>query len=435
MDIKRFFGNVARTYLVLGALSASSFVAANDYLPPYHGGPFGGPMDCCAPAGCCEYAPQSSCCGTPCNPAPACAWGYNPPAYLRCGPQTGCEGFFDTFGVRADFIYWRASAEGLALGAEETIISFPSLISGTSTENESSVKQPDFKFDPGFRLGLSHYSPCNCWDVALNWTHFHTKAKATGATDLSGGIATGDTYTVFIPFWERLVEAYPDVASGHWTLNADWIDLEFGHKYYVSNCFVLRPHIGLRGARLDQNYRISYIADRIGSDITLPGENTFDSVIKAKSNFLAIGPRIGLCLEFDLGCGFGLVGEGGASLLFGRFERHSREFNTNYVGTGTLATADTVEYRAGGSSNRYTRAATDLAIGLEWNHCFTCCNQSHPFSLAVMWEHNAFYNVEFFNFCFRWLHNNRWQNPTYWCWCCKTKRRPVHTRSNTYRLT
>jgi len=373
MDLKRFLGHFAKTYLAIGALSVSAYAGADDHYNSYN----------CAPSS----APScvSSCCGVPCNEPPICAWGYNPPAYSKCGNDTNCGGFLDTFSFRADFLWWRASEEGLQLGTQEELDTFsPSALTATVV-NTSRTRKPDFKYDPGFRIGISNCA-CDGWDMALNWIHFHTKANASGATIpvIGGGTST------FISDWERLVDANPLTASGRYTLNLDLVDIEFGRKFYVSSSFILRPQFGLRIARIDQNYRVESAAIGATAPIT-----DFTAVARSRSDFTAVGPRVGLDIELNLGCGIALFGQGAGSILFGRFDNHSRELLTNFTDGATVGS---FEYEARSSSNRCSRTTTDLAFGVKWEHCYEWCNRMHPVALAFAWEHHGFYDLNSFNF-------------------------------------
>lgn len=412
MQIMRFLGKIAKTTLAIGALSVSAFAAA-DEVYPYHQDQMGCcptqycPTQCCTTPPCCP----SSCCGCQCEPAPCCNWGYNPPAYLRCpGCCAPCgDGFFDTLGFRVDFLWWRPSTECIDLGDEEFVVNLPTVGGDeTSIFNSSSTQRPNFKFDPGFRIGIAHVCPCDCWDAELNWTHFHSKARCDGETFGLPPTGIAGTYQLFIPYWERvfnpaLGSIYPDFARERWNLNLDLLDLEFGYKYYVACCFALRPHAGLRGARINQHINIFQTADRTGdAAATAFGPPfTYTSTVHAKCNFLGLGPRLGLDLEIDLGCGLSIFGRAAGSLLFGRFERHGKEFYTQFSTVGTTTTTTSLEYSAHGSKLRTSRAVTDLAIGLKWAHCFNWCNRCHPVSFSLLWEHHGFYKMTCFNFISR----------------------------------
>lgn len=375
MDFRRFLGNFAKTYLAIGALSVSAFAGADDY-HNFNNGLNSHCIPGCAPVSC---APN--CCGSPCIEAPCLGWAYNPPAYSKCAScETNCPSFMDSFSFRADFLWWRANEEGLELGRQEFVDTFSPAVGGDTVVNTSRAKKPNFKYDPGFRIGLSNQC-CDNWDLALNWTHFHTKASVSGATEV---LPTGTS--VFISDWERLVNINPQTASARYTLNLDLVDLEFGRKFYVSSSFILRPQFGLRFARIDQNYRVA--SEAIGA-------SDFVSGVRSRSDFLSVGPRVGLDIELSLGCGLSLFGNAAGSILFGKFDNHSREIFTNFA---EVATIDEYIYEANSSAHRCSRTATDLAFGVKWDHCFDWCNRSHPVSLAFAWEHHAFYDLNSFNF-------------------------------------
>ena len=80
-----------------------------------------------------------------------------PASYLHCN-QSPCNSFLDSLSVRSDFLWWRASEANLDLGTEDFISSF----TGNGVETVTDIaraKRPNFKFDPGFRLGLSTVCP------------------------------------------------------------------------------------------------------------------------------------------------------------------------------------------------------------------------------------------------------------------------------------
>lgn len=365
----QFLSQITGASLLLCALSSTAPVVAAD-------------ANNCAPNNCNT---QNDCCLTWCNPAPQCGLGYNPSAHLQCGNHPCC-GAMDNVSGRFDIIYWRPCSDGLELGKAE---SFTQSTVGNEVvlTNESHAADPKFKFDTGFRLGLGYYCPCDCWDVSLTWTHFHSKANADGAGDPT----TTLPYTTFVSDWERISGQYPTAIESRWTLDMDLLDLEFAQKYYVNHCFILRPFIGLRAARIDQGYHVE--ADRVGDAVAA---NNFASKVDSKSDFRGIGPRVGMDAQIRLGCGVSLFGGAAASLVFGTFDRSSSE---HFTRTGTATPFSEFNYDPhGGGPDRCTVTITDMAIGLMWEHCFECCGSMHPFTLAFAWEQHAFYDLNHFNF-------------------------------------
>lgn len=180
-------------------------------------------------------------------------------------------------------------------------------------------------------------------------------------------------------------------------MNLDLVDIEFGRKFYVSSCFVLRPEFGLRIARIHQNYRVE--SESTVTPATGPLE-AFTSDIKTRSNFLSVGPRVGLDVELHLGCGLTVFGCAAGSIVFGKFDNHAREHFVDFT-TDVDPAVGTFDYEANSSAHRCSRTITDLAFGFKWDHCYEWCGRSHPVSLAFAWEHHAFYDLNNFNFASR----------------------------------
>jgi hypothetical protein len=187
----------------------------------------------------------------------------------------------------------------------------------------------------------------------------------------------------------------PDFAEAKYTLELDLLDFEIARKYYVSSNFVLRPYIGLRGVRANQGYETFVGNDNGGADF-----EPFLIETKAKDDFLAIGPRVGLELEFHVGCGLSIFGEAAGSLVYGRFARHGELNGLDFYVDESANDYDTYEfeYRSHNNAYRTSRAIADLAIGLKWDHCFCWCNHTHPVSIALSWEHHGFFGFSNFEF-------------------------------------
>lgn len=338
-----------------------------------------------APFGCCHLpcAPEPCC-----HEAPACGVAYNPPAYFNCDCPQNCS-FWENLRFKSDFLWWRACEEGLALGVEETFELFPN----GAQAMESKLKEPDFHYDPGFRIGLA--TVCDCWDAALNWTYFHTKASVSGKSEGELSRVTGGEVTSFISAWERDPNLnIPEIAKGKWSLSMDWLDLEFGRKFFAAKCFIVRPFFGLRGARVDQGYRTNAY-----SNIGINSISSFVSNVKAKSNFLGLGPRLGFDLELHLPCCLKLFAQAAGALVFGRTQRHANEHLRNIHGEVIrFGVPDELEFKSHSTLDRCSHAITDLLIGLKWEHCCNWCNREHPITIAFSWEFHNLYGFNRFIF-------------------------------------
>jgi len=242
---------------------------------------------------------------------------------------------------------------------------------------------PHFKFDPGFRLGIGYYSPCDCWDLIFNWTHYHSKAQ-TGYD-----IAEQAHGTSFVSDWTMDPSLVYTFAKARWTLDLDWVDCELAYRYYVSHCCILRPYLGVRAARLGQKYHVE-----------ANGEGVLQNAmtgIKSSCCFQGIGPRAGLDLEFRLDCGFSVVGQAAASIVYGSYHRSSDDLTT-VPGEGGGPTQNVFYDADIGEPRSTSMTMTDMAIGLKWECCVECCNTMHPLSILAAWEHHCFYNSNQFNY-------------------------------------
>lgn len=371
-------------------------------------------QDACQPPQQCGYAPESygykfsesnnssNCCPSNCQQA------YNPPAYLMCHQCAKPSGDW-VFDI--EFLWWKSNVDGIALGEENLM----NTSGGTFGQIESfifndkvKVKKPEFHFDPGVRLAIRNNSLCGCWDLGLEWTHYHTSANVHGYTTI--GITGPVQY--FTSYWEnfRLINnispTNPTYSKGSYTLNLDLLDLVVGRKFYVSSCFALRPFGGLRAADINQSYKVNsefVIVD--GLDLLTPSPS-FTSKVDSKCKILAIGPIVGFDVDVHLGKNFAIVGSAAGSLVYGKNDRHSFE-NINairyQINPGVEApikpTLETdLAYSSKENANYSIKGITDLSIGLRWEDCIEWCKGVHPISVALLWEHHGFYNCADFNF-------------------------------------
>jgi hypothetical protein len=359
-------------FVILAYLTSHIALAnANNYTAPY----------------AMQFAPNC------CNEAPCHPNTYNPPAYFRC--NQGCN-FLDTLCARIDFLWWRASEDNLELGVEDQ------LILGSTTFNSSREKRPNFKFDPGYRLGLSTTCPDGCWDAAVNWTHFNTSAHTQGLSTFRGGSNLSTNLieiTEFNSYWELNPLENPIYSSkGSWKLDLDLVDLELAHRFYINKCLVLRPHVGLRIGRIAQGYRIQSL-NFIEIGGREPSFEQFTSELHARNDFLGVGPRLGLDVKLDMCREVSLFGQFAGSLLFGSFDKHTKENSVTTFESGFIindVSTGLGNYNLSNSNNRCSRFVTDIAIGLSWEHCVEWCQHFYPVSLTAAWEFHAFYNFNNF---------------------------------------
>lgn len=304
----------------------------------------------------------------------------------------------------SDTIYWTACQEGLTYGSETRAQTIGD--TGSLTEFHTKKKHLHQRWDFGWRFGLGYQSPC-CWDVGLTWTNFDTDMHAKHEeavnqnqwfTPAWGGIAALGLLddqllggNIEPPFGFPVDEAW-----AHWKLRLNLIDLEIARDYCVNSCLTLRPHIGVRGASINERYEIEY--EVFGSTFVPPfsiipstppplrqqaGPALVIDKLHLSNDFEGAGIRGGLETTYDLGCGLSLYGGVAASLLYGETEIKTKERLLN----GPDLSSDVFEMiqkdRECGC-----RAITDAELGIKWTFC--CYNRIIVSKLG--WEHHFYFN-------------------------------------------
>jgi hypothetical protein len=319
---------------------------------------------------------------------------YTPPLCCR---WERCHDVFNNFSIDVAFLWWEANEDGLELGQEVCVSREdfnPATGNYVNVVKDSKLKTLKSHYNPGFKLGVTYAYPGNCWDARFEWTYFKTTASACGKSHLDNNPEPGNSYIAFVPFWEILAQNFPNIAHGKWTLDLDLFDLELGRDFCLSNCFSVRPHFGVRCAMIDQSYRVVSSANQNGKFNSASYHYT--SKYKAHCNFFGVGPRLGFDAELNMCWGLSLFGKAAGSLVFGKFDRHSREHfhNTDFY----YYRFENFKNHTHNKDHDYaTRAITDASIGLKWDHCFNWFNRCYPVSVALSWEHHGFFNFNHFD--------------------------------------
>jgi hypothetical protein len=310
------------------------------------------------PAPC--YSVEEPCCCTQCL-GPENVAG-NP----AVRPKT-CNG---DFVLTVAGFYWTAHQDGLEYAVE----------TNSSPANNGSVnifngdfKKPHSHWRPGFKLGVGYNSSCDGWDVNLLWTHL----KARASSDVDADEGTNAIIPLFSAFADPTGgQLNATFAKGKWSLKFDVVDLELGREFWVSKYLTLRPNIGLRFARLDQDYDVFYSGGSFG---TLHDQNDLDN------NFKGIGPRAGLDTVWHLRCGFSLFGNAAFSILYGRFHVREDEQTSLAVSPFTSTTLLSAKERF-----HTSKGALDLILGVQYETMF--CDCRYGFVIGLAWENHLFFN-------------------------------------------
>jgi hypothetical protein len=269
--------------------------------------------------------------------------------------------------VTADFLWWSANTDGLYY-AQSNVGTTTTLPSNGNVDFSGHLQRVKEEWGPGFRVGFGGNMPYDEWDIYLNWTWFQADPKDSAKQTSSGPL---------LVLW-----GHPDApegrlatrAHGKWDLKTNVLDLEMGRSFWAGMRFSLRPFLGIRGAWIDQEFKIKY---DYATSPTVEGE------IKAKSDFEGVGVRAGVDLRFALFNGWSLYGLAAGSLMYGHLDCNFHEKS------GSSLVART--------SDGFHRGVSTLqmGIGTRWDHYFN--HKRYHVGVAIGWEQNIWYGITQFN--------------------------------------
>jgi hypothetical protein len=234
------------------------------------------------------------------------------------------------------------------------------------------VLEMDYMYRSGFQLGLGLLSDFDNWDTFAQYTWLRSHQDTSAGAPQSGSI---------LPFWGHpsnvFISSAVSVASGHWFLSLDVLDLELARSYYVGTRLTFRPYFAGRAAWIKQKFTAIYDCT---SHISY---QVFNS-----SHSWGIGPEAGLTAHWLLGYGFRIIGTLEADILFTRYNLSTNEENS------LLPTISAVSLYQ--RHLNYLRPHTNFELGLGAGSYFNNHNYHFDiigtYSFQVFWNQNMFRN-------------------------------------------
>ncbi|NGX38918.1 MAG: hypothetical protein KR126chlam1_00234 [Chlamydiae bacterium] len=249
------------------------------------------------------------------------------------------------------------------------------------------------RWDPGVRAAIGYNSCCDGWDTYLLWTYVHNKKKKRESvrSPVDGNIIENhaDGTTLLISPWDYYYPrfTFEDEApiytkvSGEWRLDYNVVDLELGKKYWLSECFNLRPFAAVRGVWSEIIFDVTNIID-FQTDPDLGTKITFNNWIWGVGLVGGLEPTWYFCRCYAIYAGFDVA------LLWGedRVRRKERLGGLDFPPTRTILIPS---YE---STSRIDgmQAGIDLSLGLRYEDTF-CCHR-YRFTIDLGWEHHALLN-------------------------------------------
>jgi hypothetical protein len=289
--------------------------------------------------------------------------------------------------ITADFIWWKTHIGQMEYALNGIIDNgLPSnggfVQSGTSTR-KGHVKQPEFDFEPGFKVGAGLDFEHDGWDLYANYTWLRNKQKHNHLNGESGKGAQG--LTAFVA--PGTILSPGAIVGGFNIITASSIieqhfnsgDLELGRNFFISKYLTLRPHVGLKGAYISDELKLYYTPtgglSGVGGEAVALGFN-FGRQHK-NQRMWGVGTRAGLNSVWHFGKNWGLYGNIALTAFWSDFHVTSRDEVTLPDGSeiNTLNTHETFQE---------VTSVVETGIGLAYMTWF--CDDSCAFDLRAGWE-------------------------------------------------
>jgi len=259
--------------------------------------------------------------------------------------------------TEAAFLYWQAQEDGLDFANRERL---------TGSQNfVETIKDLDFKWSPGFQVGGGYRFSYDHWDFRLLWTWLHSHANSSIGQDLKPGEPMLSSWTT------NHLGVFVTHAKAKWELHYNTLDFEVGKNYFISRKIALRPHIGLRGALIDQDYKASYLG-AFPTEFVFPtiSYSTVPTQMKASNDFMGLGTRLGAGSQWHFNKHWNLTASIAAALLYGHFDT-DQKYRGKTVQVVTKSTGQMLDIVAKNDRDfNRIRANIEAALGLQWETCF-----------------------------------------------------------------
>ena len=259
-----------------------------------------------------------------------------------------------SFNIFGDFLYWKASLDGVAYATTAKIV--PSIAGGTVTD-DFKTRTVHFNYSPAFHIGAGVGLPYDHWDIAVQWL----RSYSTGRDEARGALTETVGNRVIFESIGLVQEAlsFPNKAKAHCHVHLNVVDLVLGRTFLWSKYFSFRPFAGIRGAWLKLDWDISFTAP-VQPAAAFPQSFTFADI---KNHFNAGGLVGGFESKWNLFGGFGFFSYATAALIYGESSEKTKQEFFSITSAGATPLEQKLTAR---NASHTVKGIFDIAVGLKW---------------------------------------------------------------------
>jgi hypothetical protein len=268
--------------------------------------------------------------------------------------------------VTADFIWWKTNISGMEYATSGVVDDGNVFVPFGVSTKRGRVNQPNFDFEPGFKVGAGLDFAYDGWDLYANYTWLNGD---TEHNSLSAHRRNGVT-TLF-----PVVDVFGDIStvsltkeSSKWRQYFNVLDLELGRNFFISRHLTLRPHFGLKSAWISEKWKLQYVeADSIFIDLQ-----------KRKQTLWGIGTRAGLNTVWHFSRNWGLYGDIAVTALWSDFHIKAKDRETDASLALNVTTLNTREV--------ITEVIPVIETGLGMTYMAWFDHDEYLFQISAGWE-------------------------------------------------
>lgn len=272
-----------------------------------------------------------------------------------------------------DFIYWQLNNH-MSLG---TMIDSPSASTPVFATGSARIFNVESSYKPGFQVGMGFdMKGMDDWNLYSEYTWYMNKSTRSADVD------SDDIFVMAAgPVGNRVLA---DEATGTSIFHYNCADLSLQRNFYNGKKLTAMFGCGLRGRWINSKANIKATGLRTGGSTTALEDFTPESG-SMNSSFTqhswALGPRFELNSNWLLGCGFKIIGDISASILYTQYTK----INNSYT--------EGANHYSSVNPKKRLKSITETSLGLGWGSYFGKNNSYHfdissAYEFIVNWEQN-----------------------------------------------
>lgn len=288
--------------------------------------------------------------------------------------------------LTADYLLWKLTQKGsnfADVGGVSSSVASPLTAVGTGT-----IKDGNFHWNSGFRVGIGLNLAHDGWDIQAEYTWLRAKSDDSIASLAN----VRPTFPVFAVNADTSTSVFrgPQFNRATTAIKQRYnvLNLELGRNFYVSQFLTLRPHFGLTGNW--RRYRQTNVYTGSANLLSSGGNVAIGQYVSKDNNRTwGIGLRSGLDTAWHMSTQWSFFGDLALSSIWTCYDNSRKEEARQLDASGAVTASNVVRNPA---QNKYYRVNLmgELEFGLRWEIWFY--DDNYHFAAQLGWYEAVWVN-------------------------------------------